>query len=68
METLSCKNINDKLIALEIFKISENKNKMSEEKTYEVWGADIQLSKAVLQWSFENDWHRPLPNDFTVAA
>jgi hypothetical protein len=36
METLSCKNINDKLIALEIFKISENKNKMSEEKTYEV--------------------------------
>jgi hypothetical protein len=53
---------------LEIFKISENKNKMSEEKTYEVWGADIQLSKAVLQWSFENDWHRPLPNDFTVAA
>ena len=66
METLSCKNINEKLIALEIFK-SENKNKMLEEKTYEVW-TDIQLSKAVLQWSFENDWHRPLPNDFAVAA
>jgi len=41
---------------------------LKEEKTCEVWGADIQLSKAVLQWSFENDWHIPLPNDFAVAA